>query len=184
MIDLNVCTLALPRLLVGRCLRSFLRCLEDRDQYRLHWICHLDQRDGQAEQYESTADQIRDLMPRFDGSTLVEPGYQRGFGAAALDVFTRAVYDVLWIPDDWLWTKPFTLTNVLKATDDCFLFSGAALQSISSPIFYRQHVIRYLLANFPENPDSLQGQSIILMLSPQFKIFCGVKPCRHLVKDR
>ena len=160
-IDLNVCTMALPRLLVGRCLTSFLDCLEDRDRYRLNWICLLDRDQLHREQsasrdcYAKTLDQIRDLVPLFDRSILVEPEYHRGYTDACSDVLTRAVYDILWIPHDWLWTKPFKLADVLSVTDDWFSFGpigdymGSRATSPTPPIFYRQHVVGYLRAHFP-----------------------------------
>lgn len=191
MIDLNVCTLALPRLLVGRCLKSFLDCLEDRDRYRLNWICLLDHdeaieaRSKPDDCYAKTHDQIRDIEFSFDSFVVLLHHYQQGFGAAVSSLFCKAMsHEILWIPDDWLWTQSFKLADVLEQTDDCFSFVGRPMQPISSPTFYRRHVAAYLLGYFPENLDRLRETPIAKILPKQFRVsqhpnITG-KVCRYL----
>lgn len=146
-IHLNVCTLALPRLLVGRCVKSFLDCVEDREQYRLNWICLLDKSQGLETQYEETLSEIRDIELSFERFDVFLPEYEQGFGKAVNSLLCKAIqHDILWIPDDWLWTKPFRLTDALDVTEDWFTFVGGTIRpGTTHPTFWRRHVINELL---------------------------------------
>ena len=82
MLTLDVCTTAIPRCLVERCLGSFLDRMQDRGEYQLRWLCHLDQYPGLHGLRDETLQQIEAMRKRFDGGTLLTAETQRGFGAA------------------------------------------------------------------------------------------------------
>jgi hypothetical protein len=153
--ELSVCTTAIPRLLVERCVGSFLDCMADRAEFRLHWKVHLDQYPGLEEYRAETRQQIQRLCSRFDTAVVLCPEKQALFGGAAKALFAESMSDTLWIEDDWLWTRPFRLADVRArlaetgATQFSFVGVKAAVGNMH-PTYWTAEQVQYIAKHFPE----------------------------------
>jgi len=186
MLDLNVCTMAIPRRLVGKCIGSLLDNIKDRDQYRLHWRCWLDDYPGLGKHHGVTLKQINRVAERFLTAEVGDPGYRQGFGGSVYCLLRHVRHDVLWVGDDWLWIKPFSLARVLEQTDDCFTFVGGKAQAgVMHPTVWRRHVVAYLLAHWPEgNMEAIHEGTIRRIVSPKHELAQDPEitgqVCRHI----
>jgi len=178
---IDVCTMAIPRLSVERCLGSMLDCMQDRDDFRLRWLCHLDQYDGLEEHVEDTLRQMVGLCALFDDATILASKTNQGFGRGARHLLQLVEHDTLWIEDDWLWTKPFCLAEVLRVTKDCYSFvTGKTVAGAMHPSFWKKHVIDYLLEHYPPTLERIHEGTIVKILRPFSICHDSPSPTKHI----
>lgn len=192
---LLVCTTAIPRMLVGRCLGSFLDCLVDRQNFSLHWKVHLDRYADLDGHFEETRQQIEQLGPRFDSWEMAAASVNRGFGGAANTLFRVAASshcDALWIEDDWLWTVPFQLAAVRHCLADSgadqftFVPRKAEIGNMH-PTYWSNRQLRYVSDYFPADLDTVcEGSIVRICKTGGFKLCSvpGFSPCRHIGNEK
>lgn len=193
--DVCVCTTAIPRLLVERCIGSFLDCMEDRADFRLNWLVHLDHYPKLEEYHAETLQQIRNIAPRFDTNLFVfQPKKNVGFGMAARELFDFAChYDTLWIEDDWLWERPFRLADVRArlaetgATQFSFVGVKADVGNMH-PTYWTEPQVRYVAEHFPEPLSAVCEGSIVAVCKQGGFTLCSSPAingcCRHIGNEQ
>jgi len=150
--QVDVVSLAIPRLLTERCIDSFLTSWADRDQYHVRWIFHLDQYKGLEGNYTENMEMAARLAPRFDDAILLSTKTNVGYGRAYGRALRQVRHDVLNVEDDFFWIAPWSLAAVIKATGQAdgraFFHKQRFPIGTTSPAFWRRHVVEAILERF------------------------------------
>lgn len=143
---IDVLTQSIARGLTRPCIESLLAACEDRQDFRLRWVCHLDAHPKLADLYGQEVSQIRLVAREFDDSVIILSSTHKGFGPSLYRLLQFCENDALWTCDDWSWAgKTFSLQKVREATEDayCFVTPKTNVGALS-PSFYRHHVFDLL----------------------------------------
>ncbi len=193
--EIDVCTTAIPRSLVKRCVPTLLKAMQDRCSFSLRWLVHLDHyTEDLEEHYAETLEQIKNAAELFDSSEVILPQRQAFFGGAARALFGRVRNHAVWAEDDWLWTGGFRLADVLAALElkkaDQFTFVGGKGCGPGNmhPTVWTPEMTKYVFDNFPEDLKLISEFTICKVVQGRFRI-CQLpsitgKVCRHVGNER
>ena len=114
---LDVATTSIPMLMTYDNISSFLNAIEDRDDFYLRWLYHLDQYKGLESDWEDTMMQAVKVSEKFDEALLFATRQNIGFGGSVLRLMKEVKRDVFWIEDDWNWPGSFKIYDVIDTIE-------------------------------------------------------------------
>ena len=79
---IDVLTTSIPRLMTSRSIGQFLDAFEDRDDYRLRWLFHLDQFPYLEAAWDESLRDALTMIPRFDDALVMASRSNVGFGGS------------------------------------------------------------------------------------------------------
>ena len=147
-IDVGTTTVARGALKV--CIPTFLDHLADRADYRLRWICHLDQYGpgGQEDQWATEIDDILTVSHQFDDLVLIANRTHVGYGGGLFRIVREVRNEFLCIHDDQFFHANIRATDALQGGHDHYTWHNAGLGS-TVPSYWSARLLAYLLDNYP-----------------------------------
>lgn len=164
----DVGTMCVARLSLKDCLGSCLDQMEDRQNYNLRWLFHLDQY-GLPGLEGNWAQQLKDaieLSERFDDCVLMAHRSHQGYGGSFWHILREVQNPFFYLDDDLYWKQPFMLEPAFASKVDYYTFNNSKLGG-TSPACWSLGLIQYLLKVYPTNRREMTEKDIIHLLRGQ-----------------
>jgi hypothetical protein len=145
-----------------KCVGSFLDHLSDRDDYRLRWICHLDQYGlgGLEDLWPKQVEQIMETSLRFDDFVLILQHSHVGYGGAFLRILKEVNHGHLfYTDDDQLFHTTISLAEALAAKVDHYTWHNA-LPGSTVPSLWSGPLVLYVQQHYPSMPRRVTERTL------------------------
>ncbi len=161
----DVGTMVVARLAVGRCIPSFVEHVSDRDQFRLRWICHLDQYGlpGLEHLWEQQLQEIVTVAKLFDDCTIIANRSHVGYGGAFLRILREVRHPLLYTDDDQLFTRNISISEPINSGLDYFNWHNSPAGS-TVPSYWSPRVVAFALTNFPSEPHKVTERALLILV--------------------
>jgi len=162
---IDIASPSLPRLMTFRNVSGLLSCIEDRDDFHIRWLFHLDQYPGLEEDWEASLIDACKAVPLFDDALLFASKTNVGYGGVIHRLMSEVEQDVLWVEDDWEWNGYFKLGDIQKAIADegaygfNFSFRREKIGAMR-PAYWTHPMVQYLLSRWPASSLGMTEKKI------------------------
>ena len=189
-LSFDVITTAIPMLMTEKNISGFLDSMEDRDDFYLRWLFHLDQYEGLELDWESNLVEAGRMSQQFDESLLIASRINCGMGTSIRRCMLEVQSNVLWIEDDWEWRRKFRLADfwnaVVEEGANGFSFTRVGGKiGMMHPTCWGKEVVDDLLVKWPGDQGFTDQKSQrILRRGTGYKNALAPKvprkPCHHI----
>tara|TARA_Y100000310_G_scaffold6676_1_gene7494 strand:- start:3079 stop:3855 length:777 start_codon:yes stop_codon:yes gene_type:complete len=168
-IDLGV--MVLPRKCSYKCLSSLLDQWEDRDQFCVRLIVHLDclpPLDGAtAKHIDFWHDEFQGLVSiskRFDDSVIMGSTTNRGYGGSLFRILSEVQSPLFYADGDNWWRRSFRLMKVIESGVDYWSFNACRAGG-TSPSVWSLKFVQHMLKWFPAHKHKVTEMALFHMAS-------------------
>ncbi len=158
---LDVGTLCIARLCLERCIPSFIEHLADRDDYRLRWICHLDQFGGGGLEplWQKQLDQIVKASEMFDAFVLIANRSHVGYGGGLLRILREVRGGMIYTDDDQLFHEDISVTQAINGGHPHYNWHNTYAGS-TVPSYWSPELVSYMLEHFPSKAHRVTERAL------------------------
>jgi len=169
---LDVGTMAIARETLGRCIRSFLDHLSDRNDYRLRWICHLDQNGtgGMEDRWVSQLNEIVEASSLFDDFVLIANQTHVGYGGSFFRILREVRNGLLYTDDDQLFDRDIRVTDAIASGFDHYNWHNGEIAG-TVPSYWTRNLVQYMLDHYPRNHKRIT--EVVLFLTAKRGVDAG-----------
>ncbi len=159
---IDIGTLSIARLMVTEGMTSFLDHFEDRADFRLRWIYHLDTYpwEGLESHFTATLAQAGEMAQHFDDALVMASWGHSGFGGSLLRVLREVRNPFMSIEDDFRWIRDFRLGDIIARQEDYVNFKGTPCGSIS-PSYWSPRMVGFMRTHFPEPAQHVTARDLM-----------------------
>ena len=149
---LDVGTLAIARLCLKDCIPSFIEHFEDRNDFRLRWICHLDQFGGGGLEplWEEQLAQILEASKLFDDFVLIANRTHVGYGGGFFRILREVKNGMFYTDDDQLFHTKINVSAAINSGHPTYNWHNA-LGGATVPSYWSMPFVEYMRNNFAPN---------------------------------
>jgi hypothetical protein len=103
---------------------------------------------------------IMRMTSRFDDHCVIFSDDNVGYGESVHRVLEKTRYPLFWIEDDYYWTKPYSMVNIVNSGYDyvALIMQGKRYRIGTTPAFWSRKVADWLLEKYPP-PEQWRGMS-------------------------
>ena len=145
---IDVLSSGIPRNTTEISVLSFLRYFQDRSDFKLRWVFHLDRTPPHLPEYADYYDEnlalAKKLAKLFDSSIIIEETENQLYGGSVYALLQHVENRVLWAEDDKQWLKEFSLRRAMEVSLD-----GNKFVYFAQMEGYRRMKARYLAGRSP-----------------------------------
>ena len=170
---LDVGTMCIARLCLGKCISSFLEHLKDRDNFRLRWICHLDQHGpgGMEEQWAAQLTEIVEVSKLFDDFVLIANKTHVGYGGSFFRILREVRHGMFYTDDDQWFTKDIRVADAIAGGFDHYNWHNCEIAG-TVPSYWSPKLVQYMLDNYPKNHRRIT--EVVLFVTAKVGVDAGL----------
>jgi len=148
---LDIGTLAIARMSIGDCIPAFLHHMEDREELRLRWICHLDQygAGGLETLWKEQAAEILKISDMFDDFLLIATRSHVGYGGGLLRILREVHHGMIYLDDDQFFVSSFRASDAINSGCDYYSWSNCP-PGATLPSYWSLDFVAFMAKHFPQ----------------------------------